>query len=93
MRPADARSKTETLPLNRRRAPPHCNACVEATVRFAAELGYNVTVIKDGAADHSDEEMHAALDIDMLNYASAIVTTDEIVDLISPVQTLGISAQ
>jgi ureidoacrylate peracid hydrolase len=48
---------------------------------------------KDATADYSDEEMHAALDINMPNYASAIVTTNEIVDLISSVQTLGISAQ
>jgi hypothetical protein len=30
-------------------------------------------------ADYSDEEMHAALDINIPNYASAIVTTAEIV--------------
>jgi isochorismate hydrolase len=62
------------------------HACVEAAVRFAAELGYDVTVVKDATADYSDEEMHAALDIDMPNYASAIVTTNKIVDLISSVQ-------
>jgi ureidoacrylate peracid hydrolase len=39
--------------------------CVEATVRFAAELGYEVTVVKDATADYSDEEMHAALDINI----------------------------
>ena len=37
--------------------------------------------------------MHAALDVNIPNYASAIVTTNEIVDLISSVQTLVISAQ
>ena len=68
------------------------HTCVEATVRYAAELGYQVTVVRDATADYSDEEMHAALDINIPNYASAIVTTNEIVDLIS-VQTLGISAQ
>jgi nicotinamidase-related amidase len=56
---------------------------VEATVRFAAELGYDVTVVRDATADYSDTEMHAALDVNLPNYASAIVTTDEIVDLIS----------
>ena len=45
------------------------HTCVEATVRFAAELGYEVTVVKDATADYSDEEMHAALDINMPNYA------------------------
>ena len=55
------------------------HTCVEATVRYAAELGYDVTVIKDATADYSDEEMHAALDVNIPNYASAMVTTDGIV--------------
>jgi nicotinamidase-related amidase len=59
------------------------HTCIEATVRFAAELGYEVTVVKDAVADFSDEHMHAALEINMPNYASAIVTTKEIVDSIS----------
>lgn len=59
------------------------HTCVEATVRYAAELGYGVTMVKDATADYSDEEMHAALDINIPNYASAIVTTNEVVDLIS----------
>src|SRR5215831_5836800 len=47
------------------------HTCVEATVRFAAELGYDVTMVKDATADYSDEEMHAALDVNIPNYASA----------------------
>ena len=42
--------------------------------------------------DYSDEERHAALDVNIPNYASAVVTTNEIVDSLSSVQTLGISA-
>ena len=53
------------------------------TVRYAAELGYEVTVVKDATASYSDDHMHAALDINLPNYASAIVTTSEIVDSIS----------
>jgi ureidoacrylate peracid hydrolase len=56
---------------------------VEATVPYAAELGYEVTMAKDATADYSDEEMHAALDVNIPNYAKAIVTTDEIVASIS----------
>jgi ureidoacrylate peracid hydrolase len=37
------------------------HTCVEATVRYAAELGYDVTVVRDTTADYSDEMMHAAL--------------------------------
>lgn len=59
------------------------HTCVEATVRFAAELGYEVTMVKDATTDYSDVEMRAALDVNMPNYASAIVTTDEIVEAIA----------
>jgi len=59
------------------------HTCVEATVRYAAELGYDVTVIRDATADYSDADMHAALDINLPNYASAIVTTREALDSIS----------
>ena len=55
---------------------------MEATVRFAAELGYDVTVVKDATASYSDKETHAALDVNLPNYARAIVTTNEIVDQI-----------
>jgi ureidoacrylate peracid hydrolase len=55
------------------------HTCAEATVRFAAELGYEVTVVKDATAGFSDEMMHAALHLNLPNYASAVVTTDEIV--------------
>jgi ureidoacrylate peracid hydrolase len=59
------------------------HTCVEATARYAAELCYEVTVVKDATASYSDAEMHASLDINIPNYASAIVTTTEIVDSIS----------
>ena len=65
------------------------HTCIEATVRFAAELGYDVTVVRDATADYSDEEMHAALDINMPNYASTIVSTEEIVAAISALADLG----
>jgi nicotinamidase-related amidase len=58
------------------------STCVESTVRFAAELGYDVTVVKDAIADLSQEKMTAALGINIPNYATAIVTTDEIVQLL-----------
>ena len=63
------------------------HTCVEATVRYAAELGYEVTVVKDATADYSDEMMRAAFDINLPNYASAIVTTKQIVELIASIQS------
>jgi nicotinamidase-related amidase len=59
------------------------STCVEATARFAAELGYDVTVVRDAIASFSEEEMHAALDINLPRYATAIVATSEILDAIS----------
>jgi nicotinamidase-related amidase len=61
------------------------HTCVEATVRYAAELGYDVTMVKDATADYSDDEMHAALEVNIPNYASAIVTAKEIVDSIASI--------
>ena len=63
------------------------HTCIEATVRYAAELGYEITVVKDATASYSDEHMHAALDVNIPNYASAMVTADEIVETISAQHT------
>jgi ureidoacrylate peracid hydrolase len=52
-------------------------------VRYAAELGYDVTVMKEATADYTDEMMHAALDINIPNYASAAVGTEEMVASLS----------
>jgi len=59
------------------------HTCVEATVRFAAELGYEATVVRDATADYSEEAMHAALDVNLPSYANAIVTTNEVVETLS----------
>ena len=59
------------------------HTCIEATVRYAAELGYDVTMVRDATADYSDREMRAALEVNIPNYASAIVSTDVIVDALS----------
>jgi ureidoacrylate peracid hydrolase len=58
------------------------HTCIEATVRYAAELGYEVTLVADATADYSDREMDAAIHINIPNYASAIVRTAELLDII-----------
>lgn len=69
------------------------HTCVESTVRFAAELGYEVTVVKDATADYADEFMRAALVTNLPNYSSAIVTADEVVDLIPSAKAARTPAQ
>jgi nicotinamidase-related amidase len=59
------------------------HTCVESTVRFAAELGYEATVVKDATASYSDEHMHAALVVNLPNYAHDIVTASEVIAAIS----------
>ena len=69
------------------------HTCVESTVRFAVELGYEVTLVKDATADYGQEFMNAALVTNLPNYASAIVTAQEAVDLLSGLPALGMTAQ
>jgi ureidoacrylate peracid hydrolase len=69
------------------------HTCIEATVRYAAELGYEVTVVRDATADYSDEMMHAALDVNLPNYVSAIVSTEEIVAAIATLQAPTAAAE
>jgi nicotinamidase-related amidase len=59
------------------------HTCIEATVCYAAELGYEVTMVSDATADYSDQEMQAALHVSLPNYANAIETSDEIVRALS----------
>jgi nicotinamidase-related amidase len=56
------------------------HTCVESTVRFAVELGYDVTLVRDATADYSEEFIHAALVTNLPHYASSIVATQEVTD-------------
>jgi ureidoacrylate peracid hydrolase len=60
------------------------NTCIESTVRFAAELGYEVTLVKDAIGSFGQAEMDASLQFNIPAYASAIVSTDEIVAKLQP---------
>jgi ureidoacrylate peracid hydrolase len=66
------------------------HTCLEATVRYGAELGYDIIVVRDATAGYSEKEMHAALDVNIPNYASAIVTTDQMVDSLGSLQPSGV---
>ncbi|OAJ57905.1 isochorismatase [Paraburkholderia ginsengiterrae] len=59
------------------------NTCIESTVRFAAELGYEVTLVKDAIGSFGHAEMDASLQFNMPAYANAIVSTGEIVAALS----------
>lgn len=54
------------------------NTCIETTARFASELGYHVTLVRDATAAFSQAAMHAAHEINGPTYAHAVVTTREL---------------
>ena len=54
------------------------NTCVESTGRFAMELGYHVTMVKDATAAFSKEGLTAA-QVNAPTYAHAIVTTSDLI--------------
>ncbi len=59
------------------------NTCIETTGRYASELGYHVTLVRDATAAFSPEAMHAAHEINGPTYAHEILTTSELVERLS----------
>lgn len=55
------------------------NTCIETSARYAAELGYHVTLVRDATAAMSPDAMHAAHDINGPTYAQAVLTTAEVI--------------
>jgi nicotinamidase-related amidase len=55
------------------------NTCIESTARFAMELGYRVTLVRDATAAFKPEMMHAAHELNGPTFAHSIVTTAELV--------------
>lgn len=60
------------------------NTCVECTARYAMELGYHITLIKDATAAFSEEMMHAAHTLNGPTFAHSILSTAEVVQLLPP---------
>lgn len=61
------------------------NTCIETTGRFASELGYHVTLVRDATAAASHAALHGAHEINGPTYAHAIVTTQELVEALEGV--------
>jgi nicotinamidase-related amidase len=55
---------------------------VDTTARFAQELGYHVTLIRDAIGAFSWDEMTATFDINAPQYAHALHTTDELLQIL-----------
>lgn len=59
------------------------NTCLETTGKFGVELGYHVTLVRDATAAFSTQAMEVAHEINGPTYAHAIVTTSELVQMLS----------
>ncbi|MCD9015761.1 cysteine hydrolase family protein [Parachryseolinea silvisoli] len=55
------------------------NTCIDSTARYGVELGYHVTLIKDGIAAFTWDEIKATTEINFPNYGHALLTTEEFV--------------
>lgn len=55
------------------------DTCIDTTARFAQELGYHVTLVKDAIAAFRPEEMQATFEVNAPACAHAILTADEFI--------------
>ena len=59
------------------------NTCIDTTARYAVELGYHVTLIKDGIGSFSWEEIKATVEINFPNYGHNLLSTAEFIKTIN----------
>jgi nicotinamidase-related amidase len=53
------------------------NTCIDTTARYAVELGYHRTVIKDGIAAFNWDEIKATVQVNFPSYGHALLSTEE----------------
>ena len=59
------------------------NTCIDSTARFGVELGYHVTLIKDGIAAFTWEEINATVKTNFPNYGHVLLSTEEFINTIN----------
>ncbi|PQE26327.1 isochorismatase hydrolase protein [Rutstroemia sp. NJR-2017a BBW] len=53
------------------------NTCMESTARYAYELGYHITLLKDATAGFSTKQKDAATELIWPLFANSVLTVDE----------------
>lgn len=56
------------------------NTCIDSTARYGVELGYHVTLIKDGIGAFNWEEIRVTTDVNFPAYGHRLLTTTEFID-------------
>ena len=59
------------------------NTCIDATGRYAVELGYHATLVSDAIAAFSPAEMDATIKVNWPAFGHAVVTSDEFIAAVS----------
>lgn len=54
------------------------NSCIETTAKYAVELGYHVTLVRDATAAFSLDGMHTAHEVNGPMFAQAILTSEQL---------------
>jgi nicotinamidase-related amidase len=54
-------------------------ACIDTTARYAVELSYHTTLIKDGIAAFNWEEIKATVEVNFPSYGHALLSTKEFI--------------
>lgn len=55
------------------------NTCIDSTARYGVELGYHVTLIKDGIGAFNQEEIKATVETNFPNYGHSLLSAAEFV--------------
>ncbi|MFJ7949026.1 isochorismatase family protein [Streptomyces sp. NPDC096354] len=58
------------------------DTCIDTTARFAQDLGYHVTLVKDAIAAFRPEAMQATFEVNTPAYVHAILTADEFISVL-----------
>lgn len=59
------------------------NTCIDSTARYAVELGYHVTLIKDGIAAFNWGEIKATVETNFPNYGHNLLSTADFINAIN----------
>ena len=56
------------------------NTCIDTTARYAVELGYHTTLIKDGITAFNWDEIKATVQVNFPSYGHALLSTEEFIN-------------
>lgn len=58
------------------------NTCIDSTARYGVELGYHVTLIKDGIGAFNQDEIKATVEINFPSYGHSLLSVKEFIAIL-----------